>query len=236
EIECVSRRGKFLWLPLGESDESLNIHLGMSGQALLVVPDAPDERHLRVRLELDRDDIELRYVDQRMFGGLHLDELVTIDRGQRLPTSVTHIARDVLDPDLDEPAVIADIRRRASGIKSVLLNQQIISGIGNIYADEALWLSKLNYLMPAGRLSRAQVAGLLSNVRAVMESALKAGGTSFDDLYVGVNGESGWFDLSLNAYGQEGLPCPRCGRPIVRESWANRSSHRCPRCQPKPRA
>jgi formamidopyrimidine-DNA glycosylase len=171
-----------------------------------------------------------------MFGGLHLDELVTIDRGQRLPTSVTHIARDVLDPDLDEPAVIADIRRRASGIKSVLLNQQIISGIGNIYADEALWLSKLNYLMPASRLSRAQVAGLLSNVRAVMEAALKAGGTSFDDLYVGVNGESGWFDLSLNAYGQEGLPCPRCGRPIVRESWANRSSHRCPRCQPKPRA
>jgi formamidopyrimidine-DNA glycosylase len=207
----------------------------MSGQALLVAPDEPAERHLRVRLELDRSDIEIRYVDQRMFGGLHVDELVPVDHDQRVPESVVHIARDVLDPLLDESALIADIRRRNSPIKNVMLNQQIVSGIGNIYADEALWLSKLHYLTPASRLKPATVAQLLANVRQVMTAALAAGGTSFDDLYVGVNGESGWFDLSLNAYGQEGLPCPRCGRPIVRESWANRSSHRCPRCQPKPR-
>lgn len=235
QIHCVSRRGKFLWMPLDGGDEALVVHLGMSGQALLLPPKSDDERHLRVRFGLNRDDIELRYVDQRMFGGLRIDELVEVDLGQRVPSSVTHIARDVLDPELDEAIVIADIRKRTAGIKQVLLNQAIVSGIGNIYADEALWRSRIHYLTPAHRLTRARVAQLLDDVREVMGAALMAGGTSFDDLYVGVNGESGWFDLSLNAYGQEGLPCARCGRPIARESWSNRSSYRCPRCQPRPR-
>lgn len=234
-ISCVSRRGKFLWMPLDDRDEALVVHLGMSGQALLVRPDEHDERHLRVRLRLNRPDIELRYVDQRMFGGLRIDDLVDVNRGQRLPASITHIARDVLDPDLDETSVIADIRKRSAGIKQVLLNQEVVSGIGNIYADESLWRSRIHYLTPALRLSKQRVAQLLAEVRNVMRAALEAGGTSFDDLYVGVNGESGWFDLSLNAYGQEGLPCARCGRPIVRENWSNRSSYRCPRCQPRPR-
>lgn len=234
-VECISRRGKFLWMPLANTDQALVMHLGMSGQALLVPPNEADEKHLRVRLTLDRADIELRYVDQRMFGGIHVDELVPDDGGGRIPSSVTHIARDILDPELNDRALIADIRRRGSAIKQVLLNQQVVSGVGNIYADEALWMSKVHYLTPARRLTAPKVADLLASVRSVMTAALAAGGTSFDDLYVGVNGESGWFDLSLNAYGQEGLPCPRCGRPIVRESWSNRSSHRCPRCQPRPR-
>ena len=234
-IACVSRRGKFLWMPLDDGDEALVVHLGMSGQALLVSPQAQDEKHLRIRLRLNRPDIELRYVDQRMFGGMRIDDLVQVEWGQRVPASITHIAQDVLDPDLDEASVISPTRKRTAGIKQVLLNQEVVSGIGNIYADEALWRSRIHYLTPAHRLSRQRITQLLADVRDVMQAALQAGGTSFDDLYVGVNGESGWFDLSLNAYGQEGLPCARCGRPIVRENWSNRSSYRCPRCQPRPR-
>lgn len=233
---CVSRRGKFLWLPLEDTDDALVVHLGMSGQALLVPPKAEAETHLRIRFELDRDDVELRYVDQRMFGGAHVDRLVSIDHGQRIPQSVLHIARDALDPLLDVDALVDNIRKRTAGIKQLMLNQGIVSGIGNIYADEALWAARVHYLTPGRRLSRAKILELLAAVQAVMRSAVAAGGTSFDDLYVGVNGESGWFDVSLNAYGQEGEPCPRCGRPIVRESWANRSSFRCPRCQPRPRS
>lgn len=234
-FECVSRRGKFLWLPLCDSDEALVMHLGMSGQALLVPPKATDESHLRIRFRLERSDIELRYVDQRMFGGAHVDHLKDVEAGQRVPQSVLHIARDALDPLLDVDSLVANIRRRSAGIKQLLLNQEIVSGIGNIYADEALWASRVHYLTPGNRLSRQKVQELLTAVQSVMRAAVTAGGTSFDDLYVGVNGESGWFDVSLNAYGQEGEPCPRCGRAIVRESWANRSSFRCPRCQPRPR-
>ncbi len=235
-IRCISRRGKFLWLPLSDSHHALVMHLGMSGQALLVPPSEPDEKHLRIRFVLDRSDVELRYVDQRMFGGAHVDELAEVDHGQRVPSSILHIARDALDPLLDLEGVVADIRRRSAGIKQLLLNQSVVSGIGNIYADEALWAAKVHYMTPGNRLSRAKVRELLGAVQAVMRAAVAAGGTSFDDLYVGVNGESGWFDVSLHAYGQEGEPCGRCGRPIVRESWANRSSFRCPRCQPRPRA
>ncbi|MEY2634545.1 MAG: hypothetical protein RIS75_485 [Actinomycetota bacterium] len=241
QISHVSRRGKFLWMPLVEdsqsiSDSALVVHLGMSGQVLLVPSDAPFEKQLRVRIELLNSPYEMRFVDQRMFGGMHIDDLVAIDHDQHVPYSVTHIARDALDPLLDIKAVVASIRRRTAGIKSVLLNQNIMSGVGNIYADEALWRSKLHYATPSNRLSAARVHELITHTQEIMRAAVEAGGTSFDDLYVNVNGESGWFDLTLAAYGQEGQPCPRCGRQIVREAWSNRSSHRCPRCQPKPRA
>ena len=239
-IHCVSRRGKYLWLPLHflhkPTGEALVMHLGMSGQALLCSPHSDPEKQLRVRLGLNRDDVELRFVDQRMFGGMHIDELKATDHGQLIPQSVSHISRDLLDPLLDRAQVIANIRRRTAGIKQLILNQQVVSGIGNIYADEALWRAKIHYATPGNRLSTAKVADLLDHAHSVMTAAVKVGGTSFDDLYVNVNGESGWFELSLNAYGQEGQPCTRCGRPIVRESWSNRSSFRCPRCQPRPRA
>jgi formamidopyrimidine-DNA glycosylase len=243
KIANVSRRGKFLWMPLQDvetsidfkADEALVVHLGMSGQVLLVEPASDPEKQLRVRLELIGAPFEIRFVDQRMFGGLHIDQLITVDHEPRVPQSVAHIARDALDPLLDVDAVVASIRRRTAGIKSLLLNQEIMSGIGNIYADEALWRSKLHYATPGLRLGAARLRQLVAHSQEIMRAATEAGGTSFDDLYVNVNGESGWFDVTLAAYGQEGLPCPRCGRPIVREAWSNRSSHRCPRCQPRPR-
>ena len=136
---------------------------------------------------------------------------------------------------MDLAALVARIRTRGSGIKRVLLNQEIVSGIGNIYADEALWRARLHCEAPANGLSKAKVAELLQAARDVMTAALAVGGTSFDSLYVNVNGASGYFDRSLAAYGREGLPCLRCGRAMVREPFMNRSSFRCPSCQRPPR-
>ena len=224
------RRGKFLWLPFTDSD-ALMAHLGMSGQFRLDDPDRPLPPHCRVVFSFADAGPELRFADQRMFGGLWLSP-----GGAELPAEVAHIARDLFDPDLDLEALVADIRRRRSGIKRVLLNQEVVSGIGNIYADEALWRARLHYDTPAEGLSRARVRELLGGAREVMTEALEAGGTSFDALYVNVNGSSGYFGRSLAAYGRADLPCLRCGRPIVREPFMNRSSYRCPTCQRRPRA
>jgi formamidopyrimidine-DNA glycosylase len=222
------RRGKYLWLPL-DSGDALIGHLGMSGQMLVQAADAPDERHLRVRLRLDAD-YELRFVDQRMFGGLALST-----GGADLPHEIAHIARDPMDPEFDDELFVARVRKKTSGIKRILLDQTVISGVGNIYADEALWLARLHGDRPGVRLTRAQAGAVLAGVRQVMTAALDQGGTSFDALYVNVNGESGYFDRSLEAYGQEGRPCSRCGAPITRVAFMNRSSYFCPACQPQPR-
>ncbi|MEP6817320.1 MAG: bifunctional DNA-formamidopyrimidine glycosylase/DNA-(apurinic or apyrimidinic site) lyase [Marmoricola sp.] len=229
------RRGKYLWLPLDSVDaaggDALLGHLGMSGQLLVQPVGAPDERHLRVRFRFADDGPELRFVDQRMFGGLSFST-----GGADLPGEIAHIARDPLDPDFDDAAFVARVRRRRSGIKRLLLDQGLVSGVGNIYADEALWLARLHGERPADRLRRADVETLLAGARAVMTQALGQGGTSFDALYVNVNGESGYFDRSLQAYGQEGRACSRCGTAIVRVAFMNRSSYFCPVCQPRPRA
>ena len=227
-VLAARRRGKYLWLPLDSGDAVLG-HLGMSGQLLVQPPTADDERHLRVRFRLDAP-YELRFVDQRMFGGLAVSH-----GGADLPAEIAHIARDPMDPDFDDDLFSARVRKRASGIKRILLDQTVISGVGNIYADEALWLARLHGDRPGLRLRRKDVVEVLAGVRAVMQSALAQGGTSFDALYVDVNGESGYFDRSLQAYGQEGEPCSRCGTPIARVSFMNRSSYFCPICQPRPR-
>ena len=227
-IEAARRRGKYLWLPLDNGDALLG-HLGMSGQLLVQPPGAPDERHLRVRFTLDRD-LELRFVDQRMFGGLSVSA-----GGADLPAEIAHIARDPLDPDFDDDAFVRKVRRRTSGIKRQLLDQNLVSGVGNIYADEALWRARIHGERPGDRLSAAQVRELLGHAREVMLAALGEGGTSFDALYVNVNGESGYFDRSLHAYGREGEPCERCGTPIRRVAFMNRSSYFCPACQAVPR-
>ncbi|MFL6138030.1 MAG: bifunctional DNA-formamidopyrimidine glycosylase/DNA-(apurinic or apyrimidinic site) lyase [Frankiaceae bacterium] len=228
-IEGACRRGKYLWLPLGSGD-ALVAHLGMSGQLLVVPPDAPPELHLRVRVAFADGGRDLRFVDQRTFGGLAVDR-----GGAELPRPLAHIARDPLDPAFDDVALAAGLRRRRTGLKRALLDQTLVSGIGNIYADEALWRARLHYARATETLTRPQVAGLLGHVRAVMTGALAAGGTSFDALYVNVNGEGGYFDRSLDAYGRAGQPCRRCGAPIRREAFMNRSSFFCPRCQPRPR-
>ena len=226
-IEAARRRGKYFWLPLDNGDALLG-HLGMSGQMLVQPAGAPDERHLRVRFTLP--DKELRFVDQRMFGGL-----LVSPAGAELPTEIAHIARDLLDPEFDLEDFVRRVRRRTSGIKRQLLDQGLVSGVGNIYADEALWRAQVHGERPGDRLSAAKVREVAGRAREVMAEALGQGGTSFDALYVNVNGESGYFDRSLNAYGQEDQPCARCGTPIRRVAFMNRSSYFCPTCQPVPR-
>ena len=192
--------------------------------------DAPPPRHLRIVLDLD-DGRQLRFVDQRIFGGMMLAD---VDEEQ-VPVTIGHIARDPLDPRFDRDLFATRLRRRRTGVKRALLDQTLISGVGNIYADESLWRVPLHYARATENLRAKEVDALLGHVVDVMGEALEQGGTSFDALYVNVNGQSGYFDRSLAAYGQEGEPCPRCGTPIRRDAFMNRSSFTCPRCQPRPR-
>lgn len=229
-IVGTGRRGKYLWLTLDDGS-ALVVHLGMSGQMLLGA--VPNENHLRIAALLD-DGTALSFVDQRTFGGWMLTEMVTVD-GTEVPVPVAHLARDPLDPRFDRDGVVKVLRGKHSEIKRQLLDQTVVSGIGNIYADEALWRAKIHGARPASSLTRPKLAELLDAAAAVMTDALAQGGTSFDSLYVNVNGESGYFDRSLDAYGREGEPCRRCGAVMRREKFMNRSSFYCPRCQPKPR-
>jgi formamidopyrimidine-DNA glycosylase len=252
-IEDALRRGKYLWLPL-DSGDALVAHLGMSGQLLVLEPGTPPGPHLRVRFAFTDGGPELRFVDQRTFGGLSVaaggaafasgvhgptdaDAQVAADGGteRALPESIAHIAADPLDPAFSDDAFLRALRRRTTGVKRALLDQTLISGVGNIYADEALWRARLHWGRATKTLTRRQALDVLAAVREVLEEAIEAGGTSFDSLYVNVNGQSGYFDRSLNVYGREGEPCPRCGTPIRRDKWMNRSAYSCPVCQPRPR-
>ncbi|HEV7948147.1 MAG TPA: bifunctional DNA-formamidopyrimidine glycosylase/DNA-(apurinic or apyrimidinic site) lyase [Glaciihabitans sp.] len=243
----ASRRGKFLWLPITvdvlagpeasavRSSDALVVHLGMSGQVLLRDRETND-RLTRIRLDIEHPEhgpLRLNFVDQRIFGSMALDTLrSTADAtAERVPSQVAHIARDPLDPLFDDAAFLARLRRRNTGIKRAMLDQTLISGIGNIYADESLWAARIHYDQPAATLSRPRAKLLLAEVRLVLAKALGEGGTSFDAQYVNVNGASGYFSHSLNVYGQQGKNCPRCSRIIVRESFMNRGSHLCPFCQ-----
>jgi formamidopyrimidine-DNA glycosylase len=270
----VVRRGKFLWMPLADTPApsgndhpsgngapaaepapavALMAHLGMSGQLLMQDPGVPDEKHLKVRLRLSPSGGmpgQLRFVDQRIFGGLFLTTLIPTDDGgpgglaetplPLIAEEASHIARDPLDPWFSFETFYRRLRARKTGLKRALLDQGLVSGIGNIYADEALWKAQLHYARPTDTLRRADALRVLEAAREVMADALAAGGTSFDSLYVNVNGASGYFDRSLNAYGREGLGCKRCaaaGRVslLKREQFMNRSSYTCPVCQPRPR-
>jgi len=231
-IEAARRRGKFLWLPLDDGAHLL-AHLGMSGQFRAVSPDEPDASHLRARFRFTDGGTELRFIDQRTFGGLSLDD--SGETADGAPQSLAHVAPDPFESAFSDARFVAAIRRRRTGLKRAILDQTLISGIGNIYADEALWRAKLHYARATEGLRRPEIDRLLAAARAVMADAIAAGGTSFDALYVAVNGESGWFDRSLEVYGREGEPCSRCGTAIVRQQFTNRSSYLCPRCQPRPR-
>lgn len=229
-IAGTDRRGKYLWLLLtgaAAADEALVVHLGMSGQMLL--GELPDARHLRIAALLD-DGTKVSFVDQRTFGGWQLTDLVEVD-GSVLPVPVAHLARDPLDPRFDAESVVDVLRCKHSEIKRQLLDQTVVSGIGNIYADEALWRAGIRGTRVADRLSRPRLRALLDAAAEVMRDALAVGGTSFDSLYVNVNGESGYFSRSLDAYGREDEPCRRCGTAIRRAKFMNRSSYYCPKCQ-----
>lgn len=266
-VSDVVRRGKFLWMPLVDSaaaglenretgavpEVALMAHLGMSGQLLMQDPAVPDEKHLKVRFRLcPRDGMpeQLRFVDQRIFGGLFVTTLVPTDDGapgglaeSPLPLiaeEAAHIARDPLDPAFSFDLFYQRLRKRKTGLKRALLDQGLVSGIGNIYADEALWRARLHFARATDTLRRSEAQRVLDSAREVMLDALAAGGTSFDSLYVNVNGASGYFDRSLNAYGRQGEPCKRCAAAginaaIRRDQFMNRSSHTCPVCQPRPR-
>jgi formamidopyrimidine-DNA glycosylase len=227
-VDGARRRGKYLWLPVG--DDALLAHLGMSGQLLVVPPDEPMSPHVRVRFTFDDGGADLRFTDQRTFGHL----LVAAD-GAQLPPVMAHIAADPLEDAFDLAWLTQRLRTRKTGIKRALLDQSLVSGIGNIYADEALWRAKLHWARATDRLRAGQVAVLMDAVVDVFTEALSDGGTSFDSLYVNVNGESGYFERSLNVYGRAGEPCRRCGAPIRRDPFMNRSSYSCPVCQPRPR-
>lgn len=230
-VEAMRRRGKYLWAELSGA-EALLAHLGMSGQLLVQPEGAPDEKHLRVRFRFADGGSELRFVDQRTFGGFSLGDLVTVE-GTVLPEPIAHIGRDPMDPLFDLGAAVRGLRRKRTELKRALLDQTLVSGIGNIYADEALWRARVHWTRATDRISVAKAGEVLGAATDVMNEALGAGGTSFDALYVNVNGQSGYFDRSLAVYGQEGLPCQRCGRAIRREPFMNRSSYSCPRCQPR---
>ncbi|MDP9093321.1 MAG: bifunctional DNA-formamidopyrimidine glycosylase/DNA-(apurinic or apyrimidinic site) lyase [Actinomycetota bacterium] len=251
-VRAALRRGKYLWLPLGpglpsdsglppdsglplQREEALVAHLGMSGQLLVRPGDTPDERHLHVRIGFADGGPELRFVDQRTFGSMMLDRLVPAGNGGLIPERLIHIARDPMDPAFDDAGFLDSARRRNSPIKRALLDQTLISGIGNIYADEALWRAQVHGDRLTRNLSRAVLGALLGQVRAVLGEAVSAGGTSFDALYVNVNGQSGYFSRSLAVYGRAGGACPRCGTPIRRAAFMNRSSFFCPSCQRPPR-
>jgi len=235
-VTGVERRGKFLWLTLDEADLALVAHLGMSGQLLVQPPECEYETHLRIRFAFSDGGRELRFVDQRTFGWMGVEPLTHDASGRPIPISVAHIAADPFDAAFDPNAVISRLRSRRTEIKRALLDQTLVSGVGNIYADEALWRAGLHGRRRTDALSAAAVGSLLEHVQDVMGAALREGGTSFDSLYVNVNGQSGYFGRALQAYGQEGEPCARCGRAIRRESFMNRSSFFCPTCQPAPRA
>ncbi|GAB3602126.1 bifunctional DNA-formamidopyrimidine glycosylase/DNA-(apurinic or apyrimidinic site) lyase [Microbacterium aureliae] len=245
-IDATARRGKFLWLPLepgGRHPEAIVGHLGMSGQLLLRSAGAPPERHERVRLDIahpGHGELAVVFADQRTFGSLAIDELVPTADGHAggfgaeapvVPAQVAHIARDPLDPAFSDAAFRRILARKDSAVKRVLLDQRVVSGIGNIYADESLWAARIHPETPARELSTRALNRLLAEMRHVLEKALAEGGTSFDAQYVNVNGQAGYFAHSLHAYGRTGEPCPRCSRPIVRVSFTNRSSHFCPHCQ-----
>jgi formamidopyrimidine-DNA glycosylase len=227
-LDAARRRGKYLWL--SSAEDGLLAHLGMSGQLLVGAPDRPLSPHVRIVFTFKDEGPDLRFTDQRTFG-----HMCFVPGGAELPGPIAHIAPDPFEAAFDADVVSARLRARRTGVKRALLDQTLVSGVGNIYADEALWRAGLHGARPTETLTRPEVSRLLTAVREVLSEALAVGGTSFDALYVNVNGQSGYFDRSLAVYGREDQACPRCGTAVRRDAFMNRSSYTCPRCQPRPR-
>jgi formamidopyrimidine-DNA glycosylase len=227
-LDRARRRGKYLWLSVGE--DALLAHLGMSGQLLVGEPDRPLSPHVRIWFSFKDEGPDLRFTDQRTFGYMWM-----VRDGAELPGPIAHIAPDPFESSYDPDLLARRLRSRRTGVKRALLDQSLVSGVGNIYADEALWRARLHWARPTETLNGPEISRLLLAVREVLGEALAAGGTSFDELYVNVNGESGYFERSLAVYGREGFPCLRCGTPVRRDSFMNRSAYSCPVCQPRPR-
>lgn len=249
-VERVHRRGKYLWFTFKQDEHVLIAHLGMSGQFRVFKKraeiEAPFHPHVRVSFTLrkGRKDLRLDFLDQRTFGWMRID---TFDRNKHtsghpsgseslraVPRSIQHVAPDPFEEEFDSAAVIARLRAKRMEIKRAILDQETLSGVGNIYADEALWRAKIHPQRQSMSLTESELKRLITAIRSVMERAMKSGGTSFDHLYVNVNGESGYFSTRLAVYGREGERCRRCAGEIHRIIFTNRSSHFCPQCQSEP--
>jgi formamidopyrimidine-DNA glycosylase len=261
-VTGTGRRGKFLWLSTDDPELVLAAHLGMSGQFRVDDPTGPAGSspggepselggeftvgtagaslaggvHPHARVRFDLGPRQLWFLDQRTFGWVAAAPVVADPIGVPVPDLVQRIAPDPTEPAFDARAVARAMRTHRVEVKRLLLDQSLVSGIGNIYADEALWRAGVHPRRRADRLPVGTLVAVLDAATAVMAEALAEGGTSFDSLYVNVNGQSGYFGRGLQAYGRAGLPCARCGGPIVRERFMNRSSHACPTCQRPPRA
>src|SRR5699024_8455835 len=198
--------------------------------------------NIRISSTTAEDTYELRFVEQRICGGLYLDTLIPTQdhRDELIPNTIPHIRPDPLDNHFNRKYICRNLRARYPNLRRALLDQSLSSGIGNIYADEALFRAKLHFGRPTETLTRKEVTRVYQAAEEVMRLALAQGGTSFDALYVNVNGESGYFARSLNVYGRQGQPCLRCQKSgieiqITRTKFMNRSAYFCPRCQPVPR-
>ena len=229
-VTNARRRGKYLLCDLDSGDEMM-IHLRMSGRVLVEPVGTKRPTHTHVVLSLsERDGVsdEMWFVDPRTFG-----EVVVFDpayTAQVLPELVRLGVDPICEP-FDSAILAGRLKGKRGAIKPLLLSQHVVAGIGNIYADESLWLAKLHYDKQASSIPKKKHLELIEIAAEVLRKAVAQGGTSFDEQYKNVNGESGYFSQSLNAYGMTGLPCKRCGTPIKREAWANRGSHFCPKCQ-----
>lgn len=245
KIASIVRRGKFIWWLLEPGPQAILVHLGMSGQVLVnsAGKGKPGEgalKHLRVRFIL-ADDRRIDFVDQRTFGRLHPVSLQATVDGQAggwgsdypyLPKTLADtLARDCLDPAVNWTVVIQRIQKRKAPIKNLLLDQGLVSGIGNIYADEALFAAGVHPLTPGGKLSEIAIKKIYDSAQQVMRSALAQGGTSFDALYVDPEGNPGYFARSLQVYGRSGQACRRCQAKLEQLRLANRSATFCPQCQ-----
>jgi len=243
-IARVRRRAKTVLIHLDDG-RVVTVALRMTGALIVAPPATPDDPYARVVFQL-ADGRQLRYRDVRKFGriglweggGLRARQGWRIAEG-RAPYRVGDIfARHGPEPlsrSFSSKRFAERLRHRSGRLKSLLLDQSFVAGIGNIYADEALWRAQVHGEREAAALSKPALGRLIEHARDVMLEALGQGGTSFDALYVNVNGASGYFDRSLSSYGRDGRPCPRCGTLIRREAFMNRSSYSCPRCQPRPR-
>jgi len=237
-LTATGRRGKFLWICTDDPDVVLVGHLGMSGQFWVddPVPGTPGQVHRHARARLRLADRTVWFLDQRTFGWLAAVPMAADGHGVAVPRLVEAIAPDPTEPGFDPTEVARRMRTHKVEVKRLLLDQSLVSGIGNIYADEALWRAGVHPGRRADRMGVPALASVLVAATEVMAAALAEGGTSFDSLYVNVNGESGYFGRGLAVYGRTGQPCPRCGSPIRRQRFMNRSSHLCPTCQRPPRA
>jgi formamidopyrimidine-DNA glycosylase len=237
KIKSVTRRGKFIVMELSENFYLL-IHLGMTGGLFHQKTDEPEDKHDHLILKFADSKTELRYNDQRKFGRIRKLKTVNgkqITDNRKLTTDNRELIIDLSQLGPEPLEITADefaklVGKRKGRIKTLLLNQNVIAGIGNIYSDEALFEARIHPLTPAHRISKPKLKDLHKAIQRILKKAILAGGSSVDS-YTNLEGERGFFQLEHKVYAREGLKCKRCGTKIKRIRITQRSTHFCPKCQ-----